>query len=415
MSLIPSFILSTLLFCNATVPGGWDGAVFSEGIICEIPYTRFTVSLGEPPLSLKNAAAIFQSESAELKLAAGSLTVSGTSGADPLSAALPGRTDGKKAFSFFTSWKNCAFYATESRSLFQWNPDFITVLQKSSLTAELRNRFSAGMTILQPTNDTDWYLRFPLHEKSSIRFIRDALALRLSTAGCSFEAEGTVSPAFSAALPTAQESALSLLLKTTHTESAFSCTAAPSWYVTPAGSFTDETFQSKASFIYRENAPDNAVASFKADADFVIKQPAAAFASQKRLFSAGLGAESRNGGFSAGVSLTAGKLCPEDRYEDAEFSDAVECTFPETVLEAKVTIRPFKTVASMKEAAPVWAVKAERSLESGSVSYKASFSGTEPEQQEFTLTEERGGSALYMAVTVKNEELIWCLSFSRSW
>lgn len=462
MSFIPSFILSALLFCNVSVPGGWDGATLTEGIICEIPYTKFTVSVEEQSVlqdentgsqtdmlsALKNGAIVFQSDASGLKLAAGSLSVSGTSGTDVLTATLPARTDGGKPLAFFASWKKLALLATTASSweklnaavsaaqtgepffnkaIIQFRPAFFSLNPDASLKPEMKVMLFGGWFFISPTKETSWFLLHPWHSSGNLLYLSNDLTLRLTFPHAKAEIAGTASFSLPDISEPAAAGGLSLLLKTKHTETDLSCFVTPPAFLMPAGSYTGETFRAEAGFLFTATPASlktqtsgkkqtGAALSVSADAALVQKQPATVGQTAKQLLSAELAASYDNKkAFKAGISLSADKICIEDECRDSELSPALEVTLSQTSLSAKATFLPFTDEPDESRKAPAWSLKAERSLSELEASYTAEFSGTILKKQTFSLTHEQGPVSLCTEIAVKNETLTWKLSYARSW
>lgn len=413
MSFIPSFILSALIFCNAKVPGGWGDASFTEGIICEVPCTDFTLSFEETrdePPSLKNAAVIYESDALSLKLAAGSLAVTGTGGSDRLSAALPQKGDPKKPLSCFASWQGFSTYYCDGRLLIQlWSGRSDTPVQ---------NALSAGWTHIEPTKDDSWYLRYPWHTGGNLHSLQDSLTVRFPLSQASITASGTLSLSLPDMLAPAAGGALNLLLKAGKTESTLSVSAFPAHFMTNDGSFTDELLNAKTSFAYSKSAAgsqNKAESAFKAAAGIAVKQPAAAHELAKRFFSASASYSYKKGDTAWSVAMDADKFCLEENWCEGTLSPAAELTLFQTVLSLKGKILPFQDKTSDTAIPPELSVKVSRTHETMYLSYTAIFSGSGLETQIFSLRDSRDSVTLNTDINVKHDGISWELSFSKSW
>lgn len=435
MSFIPSFILSTLIFCNAKVPGGWDEAVFTEGIFFELPYVSFTASYegnaDEIP-ALKNAAVIIESDALSLKLAAGSLAVSGTGDAATLSIALPAKDDGKKPLSYFISWKGFSSYYTDSR--------MIIGLCAGRSDTMFQNALTAGWTRIEPTKDDSWYLRYPWHTGGNLHSLQDTLTARFSFWHLRLETAGTASLSLPDMLPPAAAGALDLLLKAGHAETTLAFASTPAHFMTGAGTLTNELLSMKATFAYTDTGPlkaspplseskgsdkdsgsfeartaDKAEVVFKATAGFVVKQPAAAHELSKNFISASMSHSLKAGPAAAGVALEADRFCLEDKCREGELTPAAELTLYNTACSIKGKVLPFQDRTSENAVPPEFTIKAAHSYETMSFSYTATFSNAILQTQTFSLTDSRESISLNTEITIRQEGISWNLSFSKAW
>lgn len=409
MSFIPSFILSALIFCKTTIPGGWDEASFQEGIICEFPYTAVTVSAEEKadePPSLKNAAAILKLDALSLKLAAGSLSITGTGGTGTLSAALPGKDDGSKPLSFFASWKWFSLYAADNRMLMQLTTTFSK--------AHLSNALTAGWTRISPTKDDSWFLRYPWHPGGNLHSLSDTLSLSFQFARATLETEGTAALSLPDMLSPAAGFELEMCLKSNGqehaAETAISISAHPHSFMLADGSFTPDTLNAGASF-----SLSSETTAFTAEAGFVHKQPAKAKELSKRLVSASLAYALEKESFAMDMSVGADKFSPDEGLKDTELSPQLDLMLSGTELTLKGTFLPFKDQTDDTYSLPEWSVKAERTQKELTVFYKAEFTGTSLETQVFSAAFDRQSLKLGTQVSVKKTGLSWELTFSRRW
>lgn len=421
MSFIPSFILSSLFFFNVSVPAGWNGATLTEGIICEVPGFQGELSVQEQPApSLKNATILFHKDGVPIKMAAGNLTLSGINGTTRLSASLPSRTDSSKAPSLFVSWQNIALAATGGRITGQFHPGYFRILADASFKAELKDTLSAGWTHLDESKDDSWYLRFPWHREGNLLWINNILNARFVFQKASLEAEIPFRLSVPDILVPAASSGLKLLLKAGRTETTLSLEATPSHFLVPSGSYTPDTFQTDASFSMKADAGGSSEKSgasliLKAEAGFVQKQPAEAKKTARQFLSALVSCSYECGGFGAGFSVSAAKLCLKDRCADGELTPSLNLSLDKADFAAKATVLPFRTAAGKEAEAPAWSLKAEYAEKGFSAAYTAEFEGACLKKQDFSLSEERGRALIGTSVSIAAEKLVWNFSFSLAW
>ena len=459
MSYIPSFILSALIFCNVSVPSGWNEATLSQGVICEIPYTEFIVSVEEQPAAkteydslpgkvpaLQNGGFSVQPGTSSLKLAAGSLSVSGTSGTDALTATLPARTDGGKPLAFYARWKTLALLVTTvcpwknlsaavsatrtgepffNRAIIQFKPPFLCLSPDAALYPELKETFFAGWYAIHASKDSGWFLVHPWHPAGNLFYLRNDIAVRLSFAQAKTELTATAQVSVSDIISPATAAAATALVKTKHTETALSCSIMPPLFLMPNGSYPKETFTADADFSYMAALPgkkkqndakmqDNAELTIKTGASFAIRQPAATGDEAQQLFSAIMSATFKKNTFLAGLSLLADTLCFENNCRDGQLSPEVKLAVDGLSLSVKAAFLPFwDNAESSKE--PSWTMKAERTLSGVKASYAVEFTGNVLKKQDISISHEQGPLSLSTAITVRNDTLTWKLSYARKW
>ncbi|MBQ0167213.1 MAG: hypothetical protein KBT02_08920 [Treponema sp.] len=393
----------------------------TEGVICEIPNTSFVLSVDENPTvttddgmtldmqpELKNAAILFQQKALSLKIAAGSLAVTGAGGSSRLSASLPGKDDGAKDKAVFVSWKSLALLGSEERAILQLHPGFFRILPDAPFKTELAASLTAGWRKLSESTDPAWFLRYPWHGNGNLYYLDGGLSARFSFSSAKLTAESTVSLSLPDILPQEVAGALKLLLRTERTETSLSCAGTPASFVLPTGAFTPDTFKTDAAFSFESPS-----FKMKADASVTQKQPAHALELSKLFHEAALSLAYTAGSFRAGVAVQAAKLCFADECRDGELSPKLELTLSGTSLSTEATILPFRPEDDAEK--PDWSVKAASTVSGLTASYTAEIGGTWLEKQEFSLKEERDSVSLSTAVIIKNDSLTWNLSFSKEW
>lgn len=459
MSLIPSFILSTLLFCNVSVPGGWEGATLTEGVICEIPYARFTLSVDEQPSGQdtavmqsvpKNAAVLYNFKKSGLKFAAGTLTVTGTGGTSELSAALPGKTDGRKQLALYAecSWlsllaaTDCKLDTLDSsstfnqtrhtlqnvfslfnRALIQVRPDFLCIQDVENQKMECKDCLTAGWFRLSETKDNRWYLDTPWRRAGNLLFFNNAFTLRHTFPTTKLETTGIISLSLPDNLTASAAGCFRTLLKTSHTETAVLLELTPAVFVTPSGSYTNELVRAEAQFsadvkirnLSSDKEKKAGIFAFKAETAYVQKPSAVIGEQPDQLLSGTTMCSYKSDSLGLEFSLKAADFCIENHFKDGKITPALELTLPGVSLKGEILFQSLTGNEHADADSPAWSVKAERTLTDFTASCTMSYNRTALEKLEFTLSEERGAVALSSGVTIRKTALSWNLAFSQSW
>lgn len=468
MSFIPSFILSALLFCNVSVPVEWDGATFTEGIICEIPNAKFIVSVDEHPFTgkslagseqgsgsraflqpeLRNAAFLFQTKEPDLKFAAGSLSVSGTSCTSELSASLSGKADGAKPLAFYAVWENLSFLATTglslksaltsqmqnpffNRAIIQFQPGFLNLNSSGSGKTGLKLSVTAGWFRLKEKKDNTWFLRYLWHGDGNLFFLNSIFTVRYSSGKNRFEADGIIRLSLPDQLEPAAGGGLRLYMKTPSTETTLTGFITPAVFMQTNGSYTNELLKTEGQFLMEKSLICKDIVSdshqdkkktatgkkaekieltFKANASYVQKQPDSPDKAAKQVLSGSTSCCCSTSILEAGVSVTAAKFCPEEDFQNGELIHELEIQFMNSALTGKVTLLPLKK--EKKAEGPAWSLKAEQTLKDFSASYTAEFNGLALGNQEFSLTGERAPVSIEALLDIRKKGLSWSLSIS---
>ncbi len=444
MSFIPSFILSALIFNTVSVPGGWDGTVLSQGIICEVPFTRIAVTVEEQPdvmYALKNGAVIFKFDKQDLKFGAGSLAVTGTSGTSDLTATLPAKTDAAKPLALFASWKKLALLSTTGWSLealtatnssvsssgsffdkaiLQFRPSFLSLKPDSQLNPAIKETLVAGWFLISAGKESSWFLVHPWHVDGNLFYLNNDFALRLTFPHAKTVLTATARLSASDIIVPAAGGALSLLLNTEHTETTFYCSVTQPSFLLPEGSFEKERLTAGADFSFEtplaKKDKSSPALTVTANAAYIQKEPVTFGSVTRQMLSAEIAAayDGKND-FKAQLSLAADELYLEEDCQNGELTPALKLTFADTAVSGKAAFLPFSENAQAGNASPAWTVKAKKSLAEVTAAYEAAFKGTVLKKQEMSLEYVQDNISLSSAVTIKNAALTWTLSYARTW